>query len=526
MTLLIKNLAAALCSAFLLSVAHTSMAANAPSAPERLPPGIAWEQGDVNAAFAKAKASNKPLFLYWGAVWCPPCNQVKATIFTQQAFKERSTFFVPVFLDGDSESAQKLGERFKVKGYPTMILFRPDGTEITRLPGESDPARYMEALSLGMNATHSFKQTLASALQDNAKLSADEWRTLADYSWDVDASLPMANDQLATTLQTLARHARANHAPNEALRFELKAVTSMGSATPPQHGAIDKALALQATQTVLASQSLSRSNFDVIADSPAEVTTYLSAPGTSQRTQLAKQWDAALTTLMTDPSLSTTDRLSALYGRVDLAKLDTPKGAPLPQALLDTVQQQVALADKNTSNPYERQSVIDEAAETLTDAGLLDQSDTVLKAELKRSPAPYYFMSGLARNAKARGDKAGTLAWYKQAYDASKGPATRLRWGVTYISNVMELSPGDDTRVQTIAADMLDQLGETHDAFYGRNRKSLETMVSNLGKWDQGNAHRATVNKVVMQFEGVCGKLPASDPQHATCEDLIKPVKA
>ncbi len=68
---------------------------------------------------------NQPLFLYWGAVWCPPCNQVKATVFNRQGFIARSRFFVPVHLDGDSPSAQKLGARFKVRGYPTMILFRP-----------------------------------------------------------------------------------------------------------------------------------------------------------------------------------------------------------------------------------------------------------------------------------------------------------------------------------------------------------------------------------------------------------------
>ncbi|HXU54481.1 MAG TPA: hypothetical protein VN744_03550, partial [Casimicrobiaceae bacterium] len=34
--------------------------------------GIAWQKGDVDAAFASAMAQNKPVFLYWGAVWCPP----------------------------------------------------------------------------------------------------------------------------------------------------------------------------------------------------------------------------------------------------------------------------------------------------------------------------------------------------------------------------------------------------------------------------------------------------------------------
>lgn len=95
--------------------------------------GIDWRKdNDVDAAFTQAKLAKKPLFLYWGAVWCPPCNQVKATIFNRQDFIDRSRHFIPVYLDGDTPSAQKLAAGFKVRGYPTMILFKPDGTEITR----------------------------------------------------------------------------------------------------------------------------------------------------------------------------------------------------------------------------------------------------------------------------------------------------------------------------------------------------------------------------------------------------------
>ncbi|MBA9898434.1 thioredoxin family protein [Burkholderia cepacia] len=480
-------LAAAAGAAFAAAAPTGTPVASASPDGAHLPPGIAWQHGDVDAAFALAKRTGKPLLLYWGAVWCPSCNQVKSTIFSQQAFKTRSSFFVPVYLDGDTESAQKLGERFKVHGYPTMILFRPDGTEVTRLPGEADLDRYMQALSLGMTAAHPVRQTLATALKNGASLTPDEWRLLADYSWDTDGALPVPADRVAETLQSLAQRARAAGAKAESARFALKSA---------------------------------------VVAAPARVVAYLGG-GDAQRAKLRGAYDTALARLSTDTTLSSIDRLMALHGRVLLARGDARKGAPLAvPALADTARKQILASVQGAANAYERQALVSEGADTLTDAGLYDESDALLKAELPRSSTPYYFMSGLAANAKARGDKAAALDWYRKAYDAASGPATKLRWGATYFANAVELAPDDSARIEGIAASVLAQADKTRDAFYGANLRALTKVVTQLNRWRGSGAHDASVRSIAKQFDGICGKLPAGDPQASACERLIQPVKA
>ena len=488
--------------------------------------GIAWHKGDVDAAFAVAKAENKPVFLYWGAVWCPPCNQVKATIFNRQDFIERSRFFVPVYIDGDSPGAQKEGARFKASGYPTMILFTPDGSEITRLPGEVDADQYMRVLAMGMNGARPVKSTLAAALAPGAsastKLAPEDWRMLAYYSWVTDEQQLVPKKDVATTLARLAKACPSDQVET-ATRLDLRAMAASADAKDARPrvdpAAADRVIA------VLANDELARKNFDTLANYAGSMVGYLTPAKSAARTRLITAWNAALDRFITDSSLATDDRLSAVNAKIELAKLETPKGA-LPEALLATVREQAARADKETTDVYARQSVISGAGEVLAEAGLLAESDTLLTAELKRSHSPYYFMLGLAANAKKRGDKTSELDWRQQAYETSKGPATRLQWGVGYVKALIENAPQDTTRIESAAGQVIGELDAKPETFYERNRRGLERMGKQLVAWNKNSQHNDSLQRLRAQMATVCAKLPAVDPARATCEGTLRPAKA
>jgi thioredoxin-related protein len=484
--------------------------------------GIDWYKGNLDAAFSYAQKHHKPLFLYWGAVWCPPCNQVKATVFNRQGFISRSRFFVPVHLDGDSPSAQKLGALYKVRGYPTMILFRPDSTEITRLPGEVDSERYLQVLELGMNAGRSVKDTLQVALTDGSKLTADDWRLLAYYSWDTDEQQMVIAKQLPPTLQRLAA---ACPPGDTATHLALSALVAAATAAPEDVPAIDQAAAKTTLLGVLSDARVARDNMDILTNYAGEIVGLVSASKSAERAQIAGAWDLALERLADDATLSKADRLSAIDAKVALARLDNPDGK-LEPALLQEVRQHVAAADRATTDPYERQSVISNAGHALSDAGLLEESDILLKAELTRSHSPYYFMLSLASNAKKRGDAKAALDWYEQAYNAAKGPATRLQWGSTYISGLLELAPDDEKRIEKATNSVIAELGETQNAFYERNRTALEKFGRKFQAWNAAGRHDAVFQQVRRQLNGVCAKLPAADPQRAACEGVLETAKS
>jgi thiol:disulfide interchange protein len=163
------------------------------------PAGIDWFQGGVEAAFARAAAENKPVFLYWGAVWCPYCADLKAHVFSRQDFQQKLRLFVPVYLDGDDPGAQKWGDVFEIAGYPTVLALAPDRTELARIAGGMDLTVYTEVLDLVLGDLRPIEDVLGGA-ERGARLSRDDCRRLAYNGWGLEDSPPGGETALAAAL--------------------------------------------------------------------------------------------------------------------------------------------------------------------------------------------------------------------------------------------------------------------------------------------------------------------------------------
>ncbi|MEE8523357.1 MAG: thioredoxin family protein [Thermoanaerobaculia bacterium] len=458
---------------------------------------IDWAAGTVEEAFALAKELNKPLFLYWGAVWCPPCHYLKEKIFKHPEFVEQSRNFVTVYLDGDTDRAQEWGERLGIAGYPTVLVLDPNGEEVMRMTAGIPVEEYNGVLAAALQSMRPIKEVLEEVMAAGVAGAASmDLELLANYSWGQDTVLELSDEEQLETFRELYQGTPPVMAVEKSkfLAYFLEAAGRAASdeerAEPVVAG--DQRAALRAgLLELLGDRGLRNSNVFFVAFSGPSVVDLLEPEPEESREALIDAWDAGAAAMEEDDALSVTDRLYAVNSRVRMTRARMPEAEegeetpPLPDELLALVRAHVARADEAVTDAGELQSAMNVMAGLLVDAGLAADAKALVAERLDDTLAPHYYMSWMASLEEDEGNSDEALAWSRRAYDDSEGPYTRFQWGVSYLRDVMRLAPEDVDTVEQASSEVLSALLALDDAFANRNWTRWQGLEKAFRAWGE-----------------------------------------
>lgn len=463
-------------------------------------PTVSWFKGSMEQALEEAKSNDKAIFVYWGAVWCPPCNLLKNTVFRDQTFIDATKKFISVYLDGDTESAQKWGEKLKASGYPTLMVLNSKGEEVVRLTTTLPAKSLAAALDAAYEKLDPISEVVTRVLaKATAKeITPDDWKYLAHYSWTQDEVFKAKAGKLAQTLESLEAKTPANLIEEKSRFFLNLIVAKVSDLTKGQK--LSKVLRDQGNrrlQEILESTALVKYNLEFLAYYSAELIKGIYPDSNALRDAVIGNYKSAFENVRKELPVGEYERMITYYPAVDLNELMV-KGHGLTTEEKAKIKEEMLKANLMVKDEHARIYTTNATMDILHKAGMDDIARQILQDDLKKGINDYYTMSSLAWLERETGNPAKAIEWSEKAYNAAKGSATKIQWGAKHIGYMLELYPKEKTKI-------LDQLDKyfasdlnSSDAFLGRNKTSLEKLSKKIKDWqktEKTNNELATLKK-------------------------------
>lgn len=116
-----------------------------PAAPR---PAISWQPVASYEQAARLIGHGRPAVLDFAAEWCIPCREMDETTYADERVlaEARGFHMLKADVTAETPATVEFGEKFDVRGVPTVILFDADGTETQRLVGYTSADELLAAM--------------------------------------------------------------------------------------------------------------------------------------------------------------------------------------------------------------------------------------------------------------------------------------------------------------------------------------------------------------------------------------------
>ncbi|MBF0441890.1 MAG: thioredoxin family protein [Oligoflexales bacterium] len=469
---------------------------------------VAWHKGDVESAFIKAKNEHKKLFLYWGAKWCPPCNSLKARVFSKPRFKELMKHFVPIYLDGDTEMAQIWADRLQAYGYPTVIVFNPDGTEIMRISEGVDIAEFETAINSVLQESETSMQLITKCLDGGA--SDSDWKTLTYISWEQIPGKVLSDtkklEQLGRLVEMMPPRLEKERALLTAGLVALAADLSEEGVSPEISRIIKKNPEKYLDGIFLSNETI-KSCRNFIGYNSAGTLKWLFPDRRSSGYKKYREKFLAAAAFLADSGYESLDvRLLGFQPQLAIYRLEHGDSAKIPDMLRQKVIETVEEIDRSAKSSYERHSTISMSARILREAGEVERARKLLVRESRDTDTPWYYYSSLSVLEQKEGNREEAAKWAEAAKNSAKGNSTKIQWIVEELSLTVELFGKErQDRVYKLLEEYYALATSLPDGFSGRNKNRADTVskrVKSLGRDKRLDSLVSANQKKCMELKG------------------------
>lgn len=208
------------------------------------------------AEAAKAAAAEHKLVLIdFYTTWCGPCKMLDAQTWTDAAVGHKvGAAAVPLRMDAEKEGSDLAG-KYAIRAYPTVLLLKPDGTEVDRLVGFRPPAEFLSEFNVSLTGKNSLMRAREAAqaaveadleqqvkarqrLAQELMMSGKYDQALPEYLWLYDTGMKQApayaGVRLSFLTSEMGRMAKRYAPAKEALQKRRdEAKTHMDDASDP-----------------------------------------------------------------------------------------------------------------------------------------------------------------------------------------------------------------------------------------------------------------------------------------------------
>ena len=479
--------------------------------------GIRWFEGSVEEAFVAARDQQKPVFLYWGEEWCPYCNRLETTVFTRDEFIALSHDFIALYLGTDTEQKIQYGDRFDIRGFPTVIVFDPDGNTLTRIAGGTDIEQYARVLETTLGRVRPVGE-LVRSVQSGDELTPGEWALLANYEWRYEPGNELEEDaDMHAVLKLLSDKVPADQA---GVRHQLTMLAFSAWLADDDRDMTLVAGYRDYLRQVMADDALMKESVGDIAWDADKIINLVTPA--DQQAEVRDRIFHEINSALEDPATVPLERIELLMGWLKVSAAALGEEETLSDEQLEWLKQRAEAARQEL--PKEQlHSGLFFLSRIYSDTGLIDEARDVLRQGIDETQAPYYFMTGLARLEKGQGNLDEALAWYEKAWEASRGPRTRVRWGSAYLNTLVELSPDNVPAIRDAGLRLVAEIGDQDNwqEYYSRTISRISDSLLQWSEVAESTERKVALDDIRTKMQIECGKAESAKKELATCTDFL-----